>query len=117
MGFVLGPFLKSGFNFGILQASGNLPEEIDRLQICVVGVANNEAPSFRKIPERSSIPGVLLSSKFLSILNTLSDLIFENSNLQIALLFNSYLLIVFQNYLEVAAVLTQGFPIMRSYIF
>ena len=71
----------SGFNFVILQASGNLPEEIDRLHSCVIGVANNEAPSFRKIPERSSMPGALLSSKFLSILNTLSDSIFENSNL------------------------------------
>ena len=60
LGSVLEPFLKSGFNFAILHASGNLPEEIDRLHSCVVGMANIEAPFFRKIPERSSIPGALL---------------------------------------------------------
>ena len=63
MGSVLISFLKSGFNFAILQVSGNLPEEIDRLHDCVIGVANNEAPSFRKITERSSMSGALLSSK------------------------------------------------------
>ena len=73
MGSVLGLFLKSGFSFAILQASGNVPEEIDRLHNWVIGVVNNYAPSFRNIPERSSIPEALVSSKFLSILNTLSD--------------------------------------------
>ena len=77
MGPVLEPFLKSGFNFAILQASGNLPEEIDRLHSCVIGMANNEAPSFRKIPERSLMPRALLLSKFLSILNTVFYSIFE----------------------------------------
>ena len=84
---ILEPFLKSGFNFSITQASGNLPEEIGRLHGCIIGVANNEAPSFRKILERSSIPGALLSSKFFSILNTLPESIFENSNLSIKLYF------------------------------
>ena len=78
---VLELFLKSGFNFAILQASGNLREEIGRLHSCVIGMANYEVPSLRKIPERSSMPGSLLSSKCFSILNTLSDPIFENSNL------------------------------------
>ena len=87
MGSVLGPFSKSGFNFGILQASGNLPEEIDRLHSCVIGVANNEAPSFGKIPERSSMPAALLSSDFFSILNTLFHSVFENSNLSFKLHF------------------------------
>ena len=64
MGSVLAPFLKSGFNFAILQASGNVPEEIDRLHNWVIGVVNNFAPSFRNIPERSSIPEALVSSKF-----------------------------------------------------
>ena len=80
LGSVLKPFLKSGFNFAIFQASGNLPEEIDRLYSCVIGVAKNEAPSFRKIPERSSMPGALLSSIFFIILNNLSGSIFANSN-------------------------------------
>ena len=53
-------FLKSSFNFAIFQGSGNVPEETDRLYSCVIGVANNDAPSFRKIPQRSSIPGDLL---------------------------------------------------------
>ena len=63
LGSVLESFLKSGLNYTILQTSGNLLEEIDRLHSCVIGVANNDAPSFRKIPERSSKPGALLSSK------------------------------------------------------
>ena len=73
MGSVLVLFLKSGFNFAILQASGNVPEEIDRPHNWVVGMVNNFAPSFRNIPERSSIPEALVSSKVLSILNTLSN--------------------------------------------
>ena len=64
MGSVLGLFLKSGFSFAILQASGNVPEEIDRLHNWVIGVVNNFAPSFRNIRERSSIPEDLVSSKF-----------------------------------------------------
>ena len=87
MGSVLEPFLKSGFNFAILHASGNLPEEPDRLYSCVIGVANNEAPSFRKIHERSPMPGALLSSNIFSILNTLSDSVFENSNISFKLHF------------------------------
>ena len=59
MGYVLQPFLQSGGNFAIFQASGNLPEETDRLHSRVIGVANNEAASFRKIPERSSMSGAL----------------------------------------------------------
>ena len=51
-GVLFRTFLKSDFNFAILQASGNLLEEIDRLHSCVIGMANNEALSFRKIPER-----------------------------------------------------------------
>ena len=53
-------FFKKRPNFAILQASRNLLEEIDRLHSGVIGVANNDAPSFRKIPERSSMPGALL---------------------------------------------------------
>ena len=57
-------FEKSGFNFAILQASGNVPEEIDKLHNWVIGVVNNFTPSFRNIPERSSISEGLVSSKF-----------------------------------------------------
>ena len=71
MGSVLLLFSKSDFNFAILQASGNLPEEIDRSHNWVIRVVNF-VPSFRNIPERSWIPEALVSSKFLSILNTLS---------------------------------------------
>ena len=35
-------------------------------------MANNFAPSFRNIPERSSIPEALVSSKFSGILNSSS---------------------------------------------
>ena len=71
MGSVLLLFLKSDFNFAILQASGNLPEQIDRSHNLVIRVVYF-VPSFRNIPERSLIPEALVSSKFLSILNTLS---------------------------------------------
>ena len=57
-------FVKSGFNFAILQASGNVTEEIDKLHNWVIGVVNNFTPSFRNIPERSSISEGLVSSKF-----------------------------------------------------
>ena len=80
-------FFKKWFQFAILQASGNLPKEIDRLHSCVIGVANNDAPSFRKIPQRSSMPGALLSSKFFSVSNTLSESVFANSNLSFKLHF------------------------------
>ena len=56
MGSVLVPFLKNDFNFAILQASGNVPEEIDRLHNWFIGVVNNFAPAFRNVPERSWIP-------------------------------------------------------------
>ena len=73
MGSVLLPFLKSGFNFAILQASGNLPEEFNGLHNWVIDMVNNFVPSFRNIPEKSLIPKTLVSSNFLVILNTLSD--------------------------------------------
>ena len=65
MGSVPVPFLKSGFNFAILQASGNVPEEFDTMHNWVIDVGNNFAPSLRNIPERSSIPEALVSPKFL----------------------------------------------------
>ena len=61
MGYVLVPFLKSGFNFAILQASRNVPEETDTLHNWVIGVVNSFAPSFRNIPR---LPEALVSSKF-----------------------------------------------------
>ena len=70
-----------------MQASGNLPEEIGRLNSCVIGVANDEALSFRKILEKSSISGALLSSSFFIILNTISDSVYANSNLSFILEF------------------------------
>ena len=50
---------------------------------------------------------------FFSILNTLSDSIFANSNLSNCISCNSYSLVVFQNYSEVLVVLTQGFLLMK----
>ena len=43
----------------ILQTSGNIPDEMDRLHNWIIGVVNNFAPSFRNILERSSIPEAL----------------------------------------------------------
>ena len=102
LGSVLQPFLKCIFSFTILQASENLLEEIDRLHGCVIGMTNDEALFFGKIPERSLMPGVLLSSKIFSILNTLSNSVFEivtfPSNCTSC---DIYSLIVYQNYLEI----------------
>ena len=50
MGSVLVPFLKIGFNFAILQPSGNVPEDIDRSHNWVIDMVNNFALSFRTIP-------------------------------------------------------------------
>ena len=88
LGSVLVPFLKSDFNFAILQASGNVTEEIDRLRNSVIGVINSFAPSFRNIPEISSIPEYLASPKFLSILNTLSDSILGKINFSFKLYYS-----------------------------
>lgn len=65
-------FLKSGFSFPILQGSGNVPEEIDRLHNFVIGVINHVAPYFKKMPERSLIYLVFVLSEKISVLNTLS---------------------------------------------
>ena len=44
-------------------------------------MVNNFAPSFGKIPERSSMPEGLVLSDFLSILKTLPDIVFAKVNL------------------------------------
>ena len=77
LGICFGTFLKKWLQLFCLQVSGNLQEEIDRLHSCVVNVVNNDASSFRKISERSAIPGALISSKCFSTLNTLFDRIFQ----------------------------------------
>ena len=79
-------------------------------QLRVINVANNDPPPFGKIPERSLMPGALLSSIFLVFWIT-----YPIQFLQIVtfpancLSCNSYSLIVFQNYSEVLVVLTQAF--------
>ena len=76
LGICFGTFLKKWLQLFCLQVSGNLQEETDRLHSCVVDVINNDASSFRKISERSAIPGALILSKCFSTLNTLFDRIF-----------------------------------------
>ena len=56
---VLDPFLNKDFNFAILQESGKLPSLIDRLHSSIMGFDKTREPSFRKRPERSSIPAAL----------------------------------------------------------
>ena len=47
-----------------LQASKNVPEEIDRLHHCIVGVVNNVAIFFEKSPVQLSMTGALVTWKF-----------------------------------------------------
>ena len=47
------------------------------LHSCVIDVANNEAPSFRKIPKRSLMPGAFFSSKFLKYFEYLVQFNFQ----------------------------------------
>ena len=87
-----------------------LPEEISRFHSCFIGVAINEVPSFRNIPERSSISGALLYQKVL-----LFWIPYQIQFLQIAN-FPPYCSSC-NSYSVILLVLTQGFPLMRSNIF
>ena len=51
--------MNKDFNFAILQESGKLPSLIDRLHSSIMGFDKTREPSFRKRPERSSIPAAL----------------------------------------------------------
>ena len=57
LGICFRTFFKKSLQFSYFAGArksqyGNLLEEIDKLDSCVIGVANNDAPSFRKILER-----------------------------------------------------------------
>ena len=64
---VLDPFLNKGFDFSILQESGKLPKSIDRLHSSLMGFEKTREPSFRKRPDRSSIPADLQKFVLLKI--------------------------------------------------
>ena len=66
-GLVLGPFLNKGLNFAILQELGKLPNLTDRLHSSLKGFNKTQEPSFRKRPERSSIPAALRTFVLLQI--------------------------------------------------
>ena len=66
-GLVLGPFLNKGLNFAILQESGKLPNLTDRLHSSLKGFNKTQELSFRKRPERSSIPAALRTFVLLKI--------------------------------------------------
>ena len=70
LGSVLEPFLNNGLSFAILQASGNVDLEIERLQIFDISTARIFAPSFRNFPDMFSIPEALFVSRFLSVFKT-----------------------------------------------
>ena len=56
LGSVLLRFSYSGFSFAILHSSETAESLMERLHICVIGVAKTFDPSFRKRPDRLSIP-------------------------------------------------------------
>ena len=49
------PFLKIGFSFATLQALGNIPWEIERLQISLIGLDKILAPFFRNLPSKEFV--------------------------------------------------------------
>ena len=59
--------MNKGFNFSILQESGKLPNLTDRLHSSLIGFDRSREPSFRKRPERSSIPVALRTFVILKI--------------------------------------------------
>ena len=66
---VFQPFLNSGFNFAILQASGKLPNVMERLHDSLMGFDKIHAPSFKDFPEIWSIPAAFVTLAFFNILN------------------------------------------------
>ena len=53
---VLDPFLYNGFTLAILQSLEESPEEMEILNIFVIGFVRIFAPSFKNLPEILSIP-------------------------------------------------------------
>ena len=81
LGSVLEPFLNNGLSFAILQASGNVDLQIERLQICNIGTARIFALSFRNFPDMLSITEALFASRFLSVFKTDSGETLSKDNL------------------------------------
>ena len=52
---MVAPFLKS-FSLACLHLSGKIDIAIDKLQICVKGMAKTIAPSFKNLPAMLSTP-------------------------------------------------------------
>ena len=71
-GHFLFPFLKIGFSFATLQASGKTACEIERLNE-EIGFANMLVPSFRNLPETLSTPAALELSIFAIIFKNFSS--------------------------------------------
>ena len=76
-GLVFLPFLNIGVSFTTLQALGNTPREIDRLQRAETGLARMSAPSFKNLPESLSIPAAselliscMISKTYFSVVST-----------------------------------------------
>ena len=61
LGSVLLLFLDRGLGFASLQSFGKSDSLMDRLQICVMGMTNTSAPSFKNLPHTLSIPAALLT--------------------------------------------------------
>ena len=70
--------MNQGFNFAILQESGKLPNLIERLQNLLIGFDKTRKPSFRKRPERPSIPAALSRFGLLKIFSILISVVYEN---------------------------------------
>ena len=75
-------FLKNWFEFWNFTTSKNELGLIERLQSWEIGFAKISAPSFRKLPDKLSMPAALDGFKTFKIFNIFSGDILENSKFE-----------------------------------
>ena len=83
LGAVFEPFLNSDFYFAISQSNGNMEYFIDKLKIWETGLPKTVTLFFKNLPDRSSRPAALFSSRSWRSFNTVSLDTKLNVNLQL----------------------------------
>ena len=71
------PFLKRGLSLACLHLSGKVDKCIDKLHICVNGVARTLAPSFKNLPailsKLAALAGFILLRRLSTIVSSISE--------------------------------------------
>ena len=71
------PFLKRGLSLACLHLSGKIDKRMDKLHICVNGVARTLAPSFKNLPailsKLAAFTGFILFRRFSTIVSSTSE--------------------------------------------